>query len=221
MISLFFKKKEPSLAEAAEARKYFEVWADSLENVGILKKICLSLIFMNLFLTVLLSRSLRKPPLVIRVDEVGRAEPIRAVNAGAGVSRPEVLNFVQLFMKYFMERNFYTWDENRREAEKMMTAQFREIPGAKAEQNQESSLVKENKLTSKMNFSDIEVTRETKDLLLISLKGWRQIGSYSDPNYLKETIFQSELVLKKTPRSLDAPYGLLVDSYKENVFKND
>lgn len=201
--------------------KYYEVWGEALESVQFLKKLAVCLIFMNVLLLILLRHAQQKPPLVIRVDEVGKAEPIKDVNATYRVTKPEVLNFTKLFMKYFLERNFYTWKENLAEAGAMMTPEFKDKANKEVNLSEEANAVETNKLTSKLNFSNIEVSRENTDLIIVALKGWRQMTSYNDPHFLKETIFEGEMVLKKVPRTVDTPYGLLVDSYKETVFKNE
>ena len=103
----------------------------------------------------------------------------------------------------------------------MMTPEFREKVNKETNFKEEGNSVEENKLTSKLNFSNIEVSRETQESIIVNMKGWRQITSYNDAQFLKETIFESEMVLKKVPRSMETPYGLLVDSYKEKIFKNE
>jgi len=225
-VSLFRRKESgtpaPNSSPALpDQRKYFEVWGDSFEMVQFLKKLVMCLVFINVMSLILLKRSQTKPPLVIRVDEVGKAEPIKNINTIAQVTKPEVLNFTKLFMKYFLERNFYTWKDNLIEAGAMMTPDFREKINKEVNFKEEGSSVESNKLTSKLNFSNIEVSRETKDSLIVNMKGWRQITSYNDAQFLKETIFEGEMVLKKIPRSIETPYGLLVDSYKEKIFKNE
>ncbi len=201
--------------------KYYEAWGEALDSLQFLKRLAICLVFMNVLLMILLRHAQQKPPLVIRVDEIGKAEPIKDVNATYRVTKPEVLNFTKLFMKYFLERNFYTWKDNLVEAGNMMTPEFRDKSNKEINLSAEASAVETNKLTSKLNFSEIEVGRETTDNIIVALKGWRQIASYNDPKFLKETIFEGEIVLKKVPRTVDMPYGLLVDSYKETVFKNE
>ena len=80
------------------------------------RKLVICLVLINIMSLILLKRSQLKPPLVIRVDDVGKAEPIQNINTLAQLTKPEVLNFTKLFMKYFLERNFYTWkrEPNRR-----------------------------------------------------------------------------------------------------------
>jgi len=47
------------------------------------------------------------------------------------------------------------------------------------------------------------------------LSGCATLKSYKDPDYRDASLLKSELVLKKIPRSLPAPSGLLVEDYKE------
>jgi hypothetical protein len=207
--------------ENLEKRTYFEVYGDYLDMYQSLRRISMGLLAVNVLLLLLLNHSLRKPPLIIRVSDVGEATPIKDLSESSRITKPEVLNFVKLFMKFFLERNHYTWKDNLVEAGLMMTADYRNRANKEIDFDKEIASLEANKLTSKLKFSDIEITRETPDALLVSLKGWRQITSYDDPAYLKETVFAAELGLKKVPRSEATPYGLLVDSYKQRDFKDE
>jgi len=220
-ISLFSKKKEDSQTLETEGRKYFEVWGDALESARFHKRLCLLLAVLSLLLLVLLNRAQLKPPLVIRVNAVGKAEPIHNINATHHLTKPEVLNFVKLFMTYFLERNFYTWKDNLVEATRMMTASFQEKVNDEVNLDEEIAAIQVHKLTSTLNFSTIEVLRETEAHILVSLKGWRKITSTENSDYLREIIFEGELTLKKVSRTMETPYGLLVDSYTQKVFKNE
>ena len=216
-----FWKRGGESKDPLEKRAYYEVYGDYLVMNQSLKRLCFGMVFANVLLLFLLKKVVEKPPLVIRVSEVGLAEPVKNVNASSRLTKPEVLNFARLFMKFYLERNYYTWKENLTEAGLMMTPGFRTWTSKGAGLSQEIAEIETNKLTSQLKFSDIEITRETKDVILISLKGWQQITSYDDPHYLKETVFEAELGLKKVPRTMDTPYGLLVDSYKQTDFKNE
>jgi hypothetical protein len=210
-----------SQASSIEQRKYFEVWGEALESVQFLKKLSLGLVLSNAMLLILADRVLRKPPLVIRVSEVGRAEAIHDVEMLAQVTKPEVLNFVNLFLKYYLERNVYTWKDNLVLAGQMMTPEFRAKMGRDAGFDQETMLLETQKLTSKLQISNVSVTRVTSDHILVSVRGWRQVTSYTDPKFLKETVFEVDLSLRKVPRSMKSPYGLLVDAYKQTDFRDD
>jgi hypothetical protein len=216
-----FWKRGGESKDPPEKRTYYEVYGDYLVMNQSLKRLCFGMVLANVLLLFILKKAQEKPPLVIRVTEVGQAEPVRNVNASSRLTRPEVLNFARLFMRFYLERNYYTWKENLTEAGLMMTPEFRNWTNKGANLSQEISEIETNKLTSQLKFSDIEITRETKDALLLLLKGWQAITSYEDPRYLKETVFEAELGVKKVPRTMDTPYGLLVDSYKQTDFKNE
>lgn len=216
-----FWKRGSEKKDPLEKRAYYEVYGDYLVMNQSLKRLCFGMIFVNVLLLFLLKKAVEKPPLVIRVNEVGVAEPVKNVNASSRLTKPEVLNFARLFMRFYLERNYYTWKENLDEAGLMMTPKFRNWTSKGGNLSEAIAEIETNKLTSHLKFSDIEITRETRDALLLSLKGWQQITSYDDPRYLKETVFEVELGLKKVPRTMDTPYGLLVDSYKQTDFKNE
>ena len=103
-----WKRQPQENPEPPEKKTYFEVYGDYLGMNQSLKRLCMVMAFINILLLILLNKSLHKPPLVIRVSEVGVAEPVKNVNASSRLTKPEILNFVRLFMKYFLERNVYT-----------------------------------------------------------------------------------------------------------------
>jgi len=220
-MELFWKRPAPPEPDLHEKRTYFEVYGDYLGINQTLRRMCLGLVLSNIFLIILLKRGEERPPLVIRVNEVGQAEPIRNMNASSQLSKPETLNFVRLFMKFYLERNIYTWKDDLEEAGLMMTPELKGRINKETNFAQETLAVETNRLVSKLKFSDIEVSRETQGAVLVTLKGWRQITSYDDPHYLKEMVFEAELGLRKVARTVETPYGLLVDSYKQVNFKNE
>jgi hypothetical protein len=215
----WLKRKSPE--SDVEKRTYFEVYGDYLAMNQTLKQIGFGLLAINVLLLILLQRAIRRPPLVIRFTDVGMAEAVKDISATNRISKVEVLNFVKLFMKFFLERNHYTWKDDLAAAGLMMTPDFRHRINSQLDFNREVTAIDTNKLSTKLKFSNIEITRDTPDAILISLKGWRQISSYDDPAYLKETVFEAELGLRKMPRTEETPYGLLVDSYKQMDFKNE
>jgi hypothetical protein len=217
----FWRRSSKQTRDPLERRAYFEVYGDYLAMNQSLKRLCFCLVFINILLLLFLRKTQEKPPLVIRVNEVGAAEPVKNVNASSRLTQAEVLNFVRLFTKFYLERNYYTWKDNLAEAGLMMTPEFRSRTSRESNLSQEITEIESKKLTSKLKFSNVEVVRETKDVVLVSLKGWSQVASNEDPRYVKETVFEAELSLKKVPRTMDTPYGLLVDSYTQTDFKDE
>ena len=185
-----------------------------------LRRLCLVLALTNMLLLILLKSSFHKPPLIIRVDEVGKAEPIHNVNALSRLTKPEVLAYVRLFMRTYLERNWFTWRQNFEEAGAMMTDEFRLKASADLEKRS-GGLGGGNEqahLQTHALLHRSEPRNKRGDLCVPG--GWREITSYRDPKFLNETIFEGELVLKKVPHTMETPYGLLVAAYKQNVLKN-
>lgn len=202
-------------------QKYHEVFGEAFENNLFLRKICLFLAISLIFMAVLLRKEQRKPPLIIRVDEMGQAEPIKNPNRDHQLTKPEVLNFIHVFMRNLLERNFYTWEDNFVEAGKMMTPRLREQMGKQIDLDEEIAQIKSERLKSKLNLTRVDIIRETDTHLIAEIKGWRKVSSYEENEIKKETIFEAEISLQKGARTMDSPYGLLVDGYAEKVFKDN
>jgi hypothetical protein len=49
------------------------------------------------------------------------------------------------------------------------------------------------------------------------LIGVRKLTSYKNPDFQEASLFKAEIVLKKYPRSMDLPTGLLVEEYREII----
>jgi len=213
-----FRRKKPSKPPPEPAR-YFEVWGEALSESRFFKKLALLLVLLNALTMAIFRRREARPPIVIRVSDTGAAD---VVTAGLGrVSRPEVLNFVRLFMKNAFESNGYTWRETLGEAFRMMTPQMKETSLKDWNLDGELKSAESEKWVAKVALSEVKVTTETSEFIMVSLKGWRKISSYIDSKLRRDTLFEGEMAIRKVPRSAEAPYGLLVESYHQAVFKDD
>ena len=196
-------------------RRYYEVFGDleaQLEFLKLASLVLLCLLFFAIFGAFVLAK---RPPVVIRVDEVGKAEAISDIAAHNAPSKPEILYFARTFVKRYAEYNAYTVSRDMAEAWNLMSARFQSAAKRNLIESGILARIEEAKLCAALEFKEEKIERETPEHVLVSLVWVRTLKSYKDPDYREASLLKSELVLKKVSRSLPAPSGLLVEDYKE------
>ena len=196
-------------------RRYYEVFGDleaQLEFLKLASLVLLCLLFFAIFGAFVLAK---RPPVVIRVDDVGRAEAISDLAANNAPSKPEILYFSRTFVKRYAEYNAYTVSRDMAEAWNLMSARFQSAAKRNLIESGILARIEEAKLCAALEFKEEKIERETPEHVLVSLVWVRTLKSYKDSDYRDASLLKSELVLKKIPRSLPAPSGLLVEDYKE------
>lgn len=209
---------EPGAAAQAE-RKYFEVFGDTLGQLNFFKTLSLCLAALSIFLTILLRVSMRKTPVVIRVDQLGQAQGIQDASSSLAVSAPELSNFSQTFLQYFSGWNVYTYEEDFHRAFKMMTMNLRGKMNDYLNSNHVAENIRQDKLKVKVNISEITVEKDAPGTVILKVTGVREMRSYEKQDLQKEIIFEDTLTLQKVQRTMETPWGLLVENWSESLFK--
>lgn len=196
-------------------RRYYEVFGDLEAQCAFLKLmtlLLLSLLFLSLFGAFVLSR---RPPFVIRVDEVGRASVVADLETNNAPSEPEIFNFSRHFIKRFREMNSYTLSRDMAESMNLMSERYQKV--ARRDLFESGFLAKfgETGLYTKIEFKEEEIERVTPEYVRVSVIGVRTILNYNDPEQRDSSLFKAELLLKKVQRTRAAPWGLLLEDYKE------
>lgn len=195
--------------------RYFEVWGEAIVSARNLQRLLFFSILTNALLMLALVVSVKKPPLVIRVDKIGEAVPIAKYETTHEITKEEVVGFTRLFLEAFTKRNGYTIREDLEKAAAMMTAEWRE----KQENTSAISQAEAEKTKTTLTLNEVSLDKSTKETLVVSVKGFRAITSYENPVVSREEVFQGELVIKRVPRTKEAPWGLLADTYTESLYK--
>ena len=196
-------------------RRYYEVFGDlesQLEFLKLASLVLLCLLFFAIFGAFVLAK---RPPVVIRVEEVGKAEAISDIASHNSPSKPEILYFARTFVKRYAEYNAYTVSRDMAEAWNLMSARFQTAAKRNLIESGILARIEEAKLSAALEFKEEKIERETPEHVLVSLVWVRTLKSYKDPGYRESSLLKSELVLKKVSRSVSAPSGLLVEDYKE------
>ena len=198
-------------------RRYYEVFGDLEAAVEFLKLLTVSLIVI-LFLTLLGAFVLAKrPPLVIRVTEVGSAEAITRLKSESEATEVEILDFARTFAQNYVGYSSFTLARDQAEAFNRMTRRFQKKARHSLLDSGLLSRIREAELGSDIGFKEVKLTKNSPDYAEVSLIGVRTITSYKDPNYRESNLFHAELLIKKVPRTKQVPWGLLVESYHELI----
>lgn len=196
-------------------RRYYEVFGDLEAQVEFLKFTSL-ILFTLLFLAMAGAFLLAKrPPVVIRVTEVGESQPIRDLRSNNAPTEPEIFYFAKSFVKRYAEYNAYTLGRDMAEAMNQMTSGYQKTAQRDLVESGLLAKVREAGLYAQIEFKEETIDRETPDFCRVSLIGVRTLRSYKNQDYKESSLFKAELVLKKFPRSQQIPAGLLVEQYRE------
>lgn len=202
-------------------KKYYEVWGDTLNLLYFLRTLCILLVFAVIGLLILLKQSMNKLPIVVKVSELGKPEIVSDWQNKIFVSPPEIVNFTQTFIELFCGWDFYQYDDNFRKAFKLMTPECAKRLDEYLLSNKIVDQIKQAQFRTKVNFAKIDITKDTKDAVWVKVKGTKTQTSYLNPEYKKNIFFETELVYRKVQRTLQTPWGLLVDYYNETIFKEE
>lgn len=215
--------KPPKQADNAQketpTRKYYEYFSDSLSSIQASRLREYTYWFVIIMLLVMLSRSLNKPPLVIRVDSLGNAQAFTNVPSLQNVTPAEIANFTQYFLQYFTAHNFYTYDDDFTRAFKMMTPAATQKLNDYLGVHEIVDTIKSNQFRTKLTITDITTIKDSAAYINLKVKGTREIRSYQNAAYYREEYFEDELSIKKVDRTEATPWGLLVDSWSEALYK--
>ncbi|MDE2425916.1 MAG: hypothetical protein KGO96_08435, partial [Elusimicrobia bacterium] len=130
-----------------------------------------------------------------------------------------VKNFLTLFERFFTELNCYTADADLKLAFAMMTKDYQAKAADMLKRGGILEKLKANATKTTLTLTEITIAQDTPQVLECHVKGYREIGSYKPDGEQNEVVFDDDVILRKVPRSEQAPSGLLVEDFNESVFK--
>ncbi len=200
-------------------RKYFEIWGDLEAQNNTLKLLvlgCLTLLALAIFCIYLGSL---KPPVVIRVSEIGQADAIKDYQVNNAISQPELFFFAKFFVKKFTGYNSYTISSEMADAFSLMSSNYQKIAKKEMIDSNLISKISQASINTNVEIKEIKMEREDEHYAVLSLLGLRTILSYQNRDFKEESLFKGDIILKKVPRSMADPHGLLVEEYREVLVK--
>lgn len=200
-------------------RKYFEVWGD-LEAQNNTLKLILSFLCVLLLVSMGLTYlATKKPPVVIRVQDIGKAEAVQKFSVNNQITEAEYFFFTKLFIRKFTEYNSYTVSSEITEAFSLMTSNYQKIAKKEVIDSNLISKISQASINTKIEIREIKLEREDDNYAVISFLGLRSITSYNDRDFIQDSLFKGDIILKKVSRNMNHPQGLLVDEYREILVK--
>lgn len=196
-------------------RRYFEVFGDLEVEIRFLRKLTLILsgvVVLLVFFVFLLSR---RPPVVIRVSEVEGAQAIADLRSNNEPTRFEILSFAKHFTTNYTAYNSYTLSRDMSIAFNRMAPTLQKQARKQIVESGLLQKIAEAGIDTEIEFKEERLERNSEDAAVVSLVGVRRITQYARSDFRDETLFRAELVLKKVPRTREAPEGLLVEAYRE------
>lgn len=173
-------------------------------------------------------RASAKPPVVIRVDEIGNAEAISDYATNNAVMDVEVNAFAKDFVKSIVEVNSYTISKDLARALNMMTRQFQEAHRKKLAEGQYVMKIKNAKIQREMEIDRLAITARTPEGYELDVRGILSTSPLGDVNAPKDRGgLMGQLYIVNVPRAALTPYGLLVSNFNwrevplEEVIKKD
>ena len=200
-------------------RKYYEIWGGLEAQNNTLKLILFGLLLTFIFFLFLSFFGMRKPPVVIRVNDIGKAEAVSEFPVNNAVSKPELFYFTKLFIEKYTAYNSYTVSTDLSEAFSLMTKNYQRIAKKEIIDSKLVSQIGQASLHAEVQVRDIKIEREDAKYAVLSFIGLRTIFSYADRGFKQESLFKGDIILKKVNRSMANPHALLVEEYREVLVK--
>lgn len=199
-------------------------------TLTLVRWILFALVGVVLVMTVAYVRASNKPPLVIRVDQLGNAE---AISDYPTVKENEVLDVeVQTFAKDFLGSivavNSYTVAKDLARALNMMTNKFQEAHRKKLQDGQYVAKIKKALMQREFQIERLAITAKTPEGYEMDVRGILSTSPLNDNEAPKDRGgLLGQLYIIKVPRGERTPYGLLVSNFNwrevplEEIYKKD
>lgn len=212
------KKEEKEKGKEKRERKYYEIWGDAFHTISFMRSVIIILAGICVFLVIMLQRADNKPPIVVKVDKLGYAEAITDWQSKSNVTPPEVVDFIKTFVKYYTAYDYYTFNDDIKEAYNMMTKGGQELANQFLQKNNVAEMLKALQPRTRINIAKVRIEKNTTACITAKATAYKEICSYGS-DFKKEVIIEAEIILKKVKRTHQHPHGLVVEAYTETVLE--
>ena len=213
-MKVFRTKTDP-----ADSRRYYEVFGDTVVMLNTFKLVTLLLSGIVFFQVYVNLKAQNKEPIVIRVDQVGRAEAVRDAPSEREPDEIQIQAFTKDFIETFTSYDSKSIEHDFAKALNMMHSDYQKRAREELLGSKLLSQLKEENLHSRVRIQEIRIEKNVPGWVKLWAAGIRRIESSLDPAFSKETLFNAYLTLAKVPRTVKEPYGLLVYDYREHLMK--
>jgi hypothetical protein len=169
-----------------------------------------------------------KPPVVIRVDEIGNAAAISDYATNNAVSEVEVHAFAKDFVESIVDVNSYTISRDLARSLNMMTRQFQDAHRKKLADGQYVAKIRKANIQREMQIDRLAITARSPEGFELDVRGILSTSPLADTTAPKDRSgLVGQLYIVLVPRSELTPHGLLVSNFHwrevplEEVLKKD
>ena len=198
--------------------RYYETWAELIVDMRFHRIIAGAAIFAFFIILFWSMRVLNRPPVVIRVDQLGNPAIVETRSA-QNITPQEIQNFITYFIDYWRGWDFYKYDDNfTRVFQNMMTQDMANKCNGFLRDNKVIEKIKQENSRYKITIGEIVIKSNDKNYVVAEVSGTREEGSYTlSSKDKKEIRFMATVVMKIVPRTV-SPWGLLAQDYDERTF---
>lgn len=210
-------KKLFATATPSNRRKYYELWGDVIAQNYTLRILIVGCLLVVVVLVSSLVAVSRRPPAVIRVSEVGKAEVIRDLQANNEPEEVEIRAFVREFLRSYMELDSTTVIPDMTRALNMMTREYQKVHQEELRKQNLIRKIQEAGIKTRLEIISIGIRQNSGTKVYVTATGISRVSAVSGEGEKKVSGFRSHLILRKVPRTEFTPNGLLVDQYQNET----
>lgn len=162
--------------------------------------------------------SLKKPPIVIRVDQVGNASAIADLSANNLPSDVEIIAFSKDFLRSYIEVNSLTVQKDLARALNMMSRRFQSAHLRELKQEDFLGKIIRANIHSELEIKQINITSKLTSRAEIDVRGITATSPLED-NHAPPSRqgFIAKLTLLYVDRTDKTPNGLVVEDYRSET----
>ncbi len=195
-----------------------ELWGYWIAHAETLRWLMVLLVLAVLFLSGAVIFATRKPPVVVRVDQIGNAVVIRDLEANNAPSDIEIAAFAKDFLRAYLEVNSLTFHKDFARALNLMTKKFQaaHLRDLKA-QNFVQKITRAG-IQTQAEFKDMNITSRMPTRIYLDVRGITSTTPLEDPHAPPtKRGFIARLTIAQVPRTERTPNGLLVEDYRQHI----
>lgn len=190
--------------------------------------ILFALIAVLFVMTVAFVRSSSRPPLVIRVDQLGQAEAIKNYTVINETQDVEVMAFSKEFLRSIVDVNSGSISKDLARALNMMTKQFQGAHLKKLQEGDYVGKIRKANIQRELQIERLAITGKNEAGYELDVRGLLSTRPLSDSEAPADRGgLLGQLYVIKVPRSELSPHGLLVSNFRyrevplEEIYKKE
>lgn len=162
--------------------------------------------------------SLKKPPVVVRVDQVGNAATIPNLRLNNEPSDVEITAFAKEFLKSYIELNSQTIQKDLARALNMMSRRFQTAHLKELRKDNFLGKIVQANIRTELEVTELHITSKLPSRVELDVRGITSTFPLEDTQAPpSKKGFISKLVLLFVERTEPTPNGLVVDDYRSKI----